>query len=657
MTVKLHSGPVITGTAAERAAYSTTTIKTGTLWIESDTDDIFLWDGSAWDTMATLPVSAADVEIEEIGTATYDDVQDWINSTQSAGYVSGGLITAHAPADGSVDISAVKGFLKTTDSEIGVTQSFDLAGTASFALTDGETNYIYVDFVSGPRFQVTTTRSNVEMNRQFTLGRVYRDGTVTHIIQSGVQLPNFLREEHERVFAVHGFQQASGGAISEVGLRFLLSTAGVFYLGRNKIETTGVDTSGAATFTRHYHNAAGWVSDAQSQICAAAWQYDTGVALANIAVSRYGVFWVFIHFDSDLHVVVGRGSYKLAEAQGAMVPALPDAVNDFSILAAKVIIEQGGANFYSVESAYPLRFGPSGAFDHNDLGNIQGGAADDYYHFTLAQHTVLVAYDHGGLAGLGDDDHTIYFLADGSRTLTGDLIQSTGHDVFPNTDGRGFAARLVNSPGLALWTAHFRPGETTGAGNGTLASYSWQGAPLGGAPASESYAYVNDYMRLVDANKCFLSKAITNAAASWQNKSLYARVAAGLDVEIGMRFDAGDDNNWVELYFTGVAADATQSMSFRYRDNGGGITTVASAIVVPAGVFYTIRLLCLWSGGHYYGVGYIVGEDASSINVTGFTHQIDGNWTAGPPTAGRSGIIVNNCGNAGIVDWFYDEFT
>lgn len=34
--------------------------------------------------------------------------------------------------------------------------------------------------------------------------------------------------------------------------------------------------------------------------------------------------------------------------------------------------------------------------------------------------------DHGLLAGLGDDDHTQYFLADGSRTLTGELVTSNG---------------------------------------------------------------------------------------------------------------------------------------------------------------------------------------------------------------------------------------
>lgn len=42
--------------------------------------------------------------------------------------------------------------------------------------------------------------------------------------------------------------------------------------------------------------------------------------------------------------------------------------------------------------------------------------------------------DHGSIAGLGDDDHTIYFLADGSRQLDGDL-DFTGPQAITTTAG------------------------------------------------------------------------------------------------------------------------------------------------------------------------------------------------------------------------------
>jgi hypothetical protein len=45
----------------------------------------------------------------------------------------------------------------------------------------------------------------------------------------------------------------------------------------------------------------------------------------------------------------------------------------------------------------------------------------------LADATDVVS-DHGNLSGLGDDDHPIYLLADGSRALTGSL-DAGGNDV------------------------------------------------------------------------------------------------------------------------------------------------------------------------------------------------------------------------------------
>jgi len=52
------------------------------------------------------------------------------------------------------------------------------------------------------------------------------------------------------------------------------------------------------------------------------------------------------------------------------------------------------------------------------------------------------ASDHGGLTGLGDDDHTQYLLADGTRTLAGDLT------VTGTVDGRDVAADGTKLDGI-----------------------------------------------------------------------------------------------------------------------------------------------------------------------------------------------------------------
>ncbi|GAG55283.1 unnamed protein product, partial [marine sediment metagenome] len=120
------------------------------------------------------------------------------------------------------------------------------------------------------------------------------------------------------------------------------------------------------------------------------YKYDDGVALQNISNNKYGVFWVFIHFDGDLHVVVGRGDYTLAAAQAATVPAIPDELNDFATLAAKIILLEDGTNFLSVQGAYEVFFPLASGINHNDTGLKQGGAADDYYHLTQAQRDIAI---------------------------------------------------------------------------------------------------------------------------------------------------------------------------------------------------------------------------------------------------------------------------
>ncbi|GAJ01034.1 unnamed protein product, partial [marine sediment metagenome] len=280
---------------------------------------------------------ATQVEPSHIGAATFDDLQDLINNTMSAGRTSGGLIEASSAA-GNVKVNLGTGFIKITDSPNGLTRSFNwpntiiVAGALPGNIIDKETNYIYIDYSAGvPVPKATTDRTTIELNRMFTLGRVYRDGVTLHIVNSGVNLYNHMRNNHERLIGVRGFERASGGVIAEKLVRYLTSTDGVFYLGANKIATTQQDTSPTGPpdiLTRWYHDAGGnWVSNTGIEGASAAGQisnehYDTPTGLADIGVARYGVFWLFIHFDGDLHVVYGIGTYKLALAEMALVPIL-----------------------------------------------------------------------------------------------------------------------------------------------------------------------------------------------------------------------------------------------------------------------------------------------------------------------------------------------
>lgn len=338
--------------------------------------------------MYYLPPDTADrIRISRLPGATFDNVQDWLNNIQSSGRISGGEITDNG--DGSVTVAAGTGFIKIGDSEIALTQSFDWAEDNNVALTDNNANYIYIDYnAASPQILVTTDRTSIRATDQFPIGRVYRAGITLHIINTGIRLYNQVRQEHERLLTVRGFERASGGIVSETGLRFLVSTAGVFYLGHNRLITPGQDTSAADRFTAYYYDGAAWVPvPAQTQISNTQYN-DITLGLANLTANRYGVHWIYIDYDGHLFSIYGQGNYKLAAAENAVLPnSIPLILRTFAILVAKIIIKRNAANFTSCVTAYKTLFPVSTPPEHNDLGGMQGGVVDEYYHLTNTQHT------------------------------------------------------------------------------------------------------------------------------------------------------------------------------------------------------------------------------------------------------------------------------
>ena len=103
--------------------------------------------------------------------------------------------------------------------------------------------------------------------------------------------------------------------------------------------------------------------------------------------NRYGIHWIYVCSDGDVLVVYGQDSYTLLAAQAAQpLPTLPNHVAQFSWLAGKVIIAKNDTSYTEIESAYDISFTSSTAADHNELGGLDGGTADEYFHLTSADY-------------------------------------------------------------------------------------------------------------------------------------------------------------------------------------------------------------------------------------------------------------------------------
>lgn len=355
------------------------------------------------------PIS--DVSLLNIPVATYLTVQDWLNNTQSAGYMSGGGFTDNG--DGTLTVAAGTGFIKSTNNGLSNTYSFDWAEDSALALAEG-LNYIGVEYNAGaPQVFAEATKTS-DSRTSFYLGKAFKEGTDLHILEAGMDLTEVISRIQGHLARKDGEIVYTGGLkVSETGNRYLAVESGTVDVGLTPISISAIDTSGADTFEYYYYDGAAWQESDVSQIDNANYN-DTSSGLVALTPNRYGVHWIYIANDGELLVLYGQGDYILSEAEDALPPSsLPDHVSEFALLAAKIIVQEGATNFLSVESAFESQFSPSLATDHADLITLA---------WSSAGHTGTVStfagFDGTGAATYYPESN--YLLAAGTRALTGD---------------------------------------------------------------------------------------------------------------------------------------------------------------------------------------------------------------------------------------------
>ena len=332
--------------------------------------------------------TASTLKISELGDATCDDVQCYIDSVMSSGIRSGFELTNSRVAS-ELDVELGTGFIKITDSCVALTKSFDFAGVDNVTLTDNKTNYIYVDYNGGtPQILATTSRATIERYRQFTLGLVSKEGSTLRIGKGGVRTCDIARILHELFIERDGFSHISGATTTETGALNLYVTAGVWYRGLNRFTTPIFDTSVADTFEYTHYGAASWITDNATATAIDATHYNDGTdVLGSLTVNAYGTQWVYVTAADDLFVIYGTENGTLSDAQDASPPtSLPEYISTMGELIAKIIVRQTGV-IISIEATYDVKFTSSGVPNHNDLGLLNSG---DYQHLTAAQLAALV---------------------------------------------------------------------------------------------------------------------------------------------------------------------------------------------------------------------------------------------------------------------------
>jgi len=343
-----------------------------------------------WGT-STGQVSAADIPMDALSGASFTTLQQMQNVFHSAGWLTGGNITDDG--DGTITVALGEGLIRETNDDTAPMffTHWPAESGANVNLTDNDINWVYVEYNSGSPRVIATNTERTDFHTNILLGLVQASGTTLHLNTVdkhtvGDHASRMIR----RLKDTMAFSQVTGGIISATGTLNFQVTAGDFWQGLTEFSTNAFD-SGSGTFNYwHIASPTGFTQIAAQQAIDAT-QYDDGDGILGVlSNNKYGVHWVYMEVDSDIDVLYGRGDYTLSEAEDAQPPAsVPEPITTHGFLIGKIIIKKSDSAFTQIESTFQTTF------------------------------TGSIAQDHGNLAGLTDDDHTQYLLADGSRALAG----------------------------------------------------------------------------------------------------------------------------------------------------------------------------------------------------------------------------------------------
>ena len=318
-------------------------------------------------------VSTVDLPMQILGTPTYDQMQQYINNTGSAGRITGGEITDAGSQ--RYDVAAGTGFIRSTDSHVGEVFSFDWDALPSNGVSDGTTRYVFVDYNAGSPVVTSKTTFSNTTHDEFYLGSVVREGDNIYPLDNPDNVANFAAHASER-WRHDGFTRKDGLILGETGTRNITITAGEVYHKTNEFDVRDFDSSADDIFSKYRTNvlinAVRTAYDNEN--------YDNAGAIASLTSNRYGVRWVYASASGgDVITILGTSNTSsLAGAQAEAVPTtVPKRVEAHYIRIGRVIIKQGAASGV-VETEFGAMFSSG------------------------------VATEHGGLAGLSADDHPAY---------------------------------------------------------------------------------------------------------------------------------------------------------------------------------------------------------------------------------------------------------
>ena len=476
--------------------------------------------------------SASATAIATLGSPDVDQLQEYIDSTGSAGWFSGGELTDSG--SGQIDIAAGAGFIRATTTNIDPLLSFEWSAVTNVSIPTDTTRYVYISYNSGsPTYVLSASEFDEEPDKILIGVAVNEGGSIESVFNVGVRLAESIGNAGRFIRNVLGIsrdQRRGGLQFGQSGTRNVTLTEGSLWWGRTRYPISALDTSVTGSFDTYYYNGSAWVkSAAQTQ-----WpntQYNNiATGLVTMTNNRWANLWAYIEPDNHVVFIYGRNQYLsqvLAEEED--IPAtLPPRLSATGILAARFVFEKS-ASTASISSAFDTLFSPSIVSDHATLSNLQGGTTAEYYHLTSAQHTDLtdggetILHSHAGGAGepLVFDDLTSQ-VPDGADHFDLAFEAGTGLILFfngvfqPDTeytmdgDNLGFTTDFSPEAGDTLVAIYGGIGAGGGEGSDTSAIHDNESGEIN-ALTEKAVPVAGDYALIEDSEDAFTKKKINTS--------------------------------------------------------------------------------------------------------------------------------------------------
>ena len=252
------------------------------------------------------------VNVSELGTATYDDVQDFINQQSQRGTLSGCELSGD-DANGNVDVSAGTAICKVSNSANAEAVFIDWDGTTAVALDENITTYFYLDYNGGvPQIVTDTSGALFYDYDHIILGCCFRHGTHVHCMNSEVSGIDAAHRLKMHFFEYKKYHRTSGLVTTGTGTRNLDVTTGAIWAGFCRMISLSFDTSevdsGTADATEAFR-----LHDADAGFSA----NDKGKTVHNTTDDTYTYVSAFVDSDElilDDDIMVDTETYQLYDA-------------------------------------------------------------------------------------------------------------------------------------------------------------------------------------------------------------------------------------------------------------------------------------------------------------------------------------------------------